>query len=75
MIESLIAIAILLIFAVIVMQVVAFRRTAVTDLSPVVLRLDSLEKSHEGVGRTRTGIAGRGPGFAEEFDRFSGAGG
>jgi DNA recombination protein RmuC len=53
MIESLIAIGILLFLAVIVMQVVVFRRTAATDLSPVVLRLDSLEKSHE---RTERGV-------------------
>ena len=47
MIEGLIALASLLLLAVIVMQVVVLRRPTATDLSPVLLRLDSLEKSHE----------------------------
>jgi DNA recombination protein RmuC len=52
MIEGLIAFAILLLIAVIVMQVVVLRRPAATDLSPVLLRLDSLEKSHERAERS-----------------------
>jgi DNA recombination protein RmuC len=53
MIEVFLVFAVLLLLVVIVIQVVVLRRTAAPDLSPVVLRLDSLEKSHE---RTDRGV-------------------
>jgi DNA recombination protein RmuC len=53
MTEGLIVTAVIFLIAAIVMLIFLLRRTAATDLSPVVSRLDSLEKSHE---RTERGV-------------------
>jgi hypothetical protein len=47
MIEGLIIIAIVLLLAVAVMLAFLLRRATVTDLSPVISRLETMEKSQE----------------------------
>jgi DNA recombination protein RmuC len=53
MTEGLIITAVILLIAAVVMLVFLLRRTTATDLSPIVSRLDSFEKSHE---RTERGV-------------------
>ena len=53
MTEGLIVTAVILLIAVVVMLIFLLRRATSTDLSPVVSRLDALEKSHE---RTERGV-------------------
>ena len=74
MIEGLIFTALILLIAVVVMLIFLFRRSARTDLSPVVSRLDGLEKSHERterdvkeeIVRNRQESADQGRGLREE---------
>src|SRR5580658_7166821 len=72
--EGLIVIGIILLIVAVVMLIFLIRRTTATDLSPVVSRLDSLEKSHERaergvkeeIARNRQESAEQGRGLREE---------
>jgi DNA recombination protein RmuC len=75
MVEALVIIAVLLLVAVVAMLAALLRRPAGADLSPVVARIEALEKSQERteravkdeIGRNRDEAAGQGRALREEL--------